>query len=73
LTSRSWARATRLCWSRRPLAVVVELRLDALERVEQLVALVLERFELVRLDLLLVCPDFVGHYDVFASSSSMTS
>jgi hypothetical protein len=48
--------------ARRPLAVVVELRLDALECVEQLVTLLLERFELVRLlDLLLVCPDLVRH------------
>ncbi len=83
--------------TRGPLAVVLEVGLDALEGVDELVALALERLDLVRLRawsrgnlpvppdplhlsaiadglrLRLVCSDLVAHYDVLASSSSMTS
>jgi hypothetical protein len=59
--------------ARGPLAVVLELRLDALERVHELVPLLLERFELADFLLDLGVLDLFGHYDVFASSSSMTS
>jgi hypothetical protein len=67
------ARDQALLVTRSPLAVVVELGLDALERVEQLVTLLLKRFELRGLLNLLGVLDVLRHYEVFASSSSMTS
>ena len=70
------ARDQALLIARRPLAVVVELGLDPLERVDQLLVLGPQRLGLVDLldllDLLAVL-DLLRHYEVFASSSSMTS
>ena len=70
-------RDQRFLVARGPLAVVVELGLDALEGVDQLLVLGAQRLELATpsrlLDLLCVL-DLFGHYDFFASSSSsMTS
>jgi hypothetical protein len=63
--------------TRGPLAEVLELRLDALEGVDELVALLPERLELVdgllRALLDFVSTNLVSHYEVLASSSSMTS
>jgi hypothetical protein len=71
------ARDQLLLGARGPLAVVVELRLEALERVDQLLVLVAQSFGLVNvLDLLRVgVLDLVRHYAFLASSSSssMTS
>ena len=69
------ARDQALLIARRPLAVVVELGLDALERVDQLLVLGPQGLGLVDLDLLdlLAVLDLLRHYEVFASSSSMTS
>ena len=61
--------------ARGPLAVVVEVGLETLERVDQLLVLVSERLQLVELGLLvhrllLGVLDLLGHYAFFASSSS---
>jgi hypothetical protein len=55
------ARDQAVLVTRRPLAVVVELRLDALERVEQLVTLLLKRLELRGLLNLLGVLDILSH------------
>ena len=65
------ARDERLLVARGPLAEVLELRLQALEPVDELVALGDELVGL--LDLLFLVLDLFVHYEVFASSSSMTS
>ena len=66
------ARDERLLVARGPLAEVLELRLQALEPIDELVALGDELVGLLDL-LLLVVLDLFVHYEVFASSSSMTS
>ncbi len=66
------ARDQRLLVARGPLAVVLELRLKALEPVDELVALGGELVGLLEL-LFLGVLDLLVHYEVFASSSSMTS
>src|SRR5215218_5443560 len=69
------ARDQALLIARRPLAVVVELGLDPLERVDQLLVLGPQSFGLVELllDELFAVLDLLRHYEVFASSSSTTS